>query len=70
MGNPVVDEQGDVWVGDEVIGFLGGRVGCHYYRRRAAVWRGGEVGVVHEGDMGEVVGACCEMKLPVIVSWD
>jgi len=57
-----VDEEGDVRVRDEVESLFRGGVRGHYYCWGAAVWRGRQVGVVHEGDVGELVGACCEMK--------
>ena len=51
MRYPVVDEEGDSWVGEEVEGFSRGGVRCHYYQRRGVEGCGGEVGVVHEGDV-------------------
>ena len=51
----VVDEQGDVGVGGEVGHLLAGRVGGHDDDGRSGVWRGGQVGVVHEGDVRGVV---------------
>lgn len=63
MRDPIVDQQRDVWIRDEVEGFLGGWIGGHDYGGRGRVGGGGEVGVVHEGDVWEVTGACCEMEL-------
>lgn len=59
MGDPVVDEEGDVWVLLEVGHLFGGWVGGHYYGGMGGVRRGGQVGVVHERDVGDVVLACC-----------
>lgn len=54
-----MDEEGHMWVGDEIEGLLGRRIGGHYDRGQLRVWRRGEVGVVHEGDMWMEVGAGC-----------
>lgn len=59
MRYPIVDEEGDAWVGEEVEGFFGGGVGGHYYYGGGGEGGAGEVGVVHQGDVGEEVGACC-----------
>jgi hypothetical protein len=45
------------------VGFAGGGVGGHYYCWLRGVGGCGEVGVVHEGDVGLEVGAGCEMEL-------
>lgn len=58
-----MDEQRDVWIGDQVQSFLRRRVGGHYYARAIRVRRGWQVGVVHESNMGVEVCASCEMKL-------
>lgn len=66
-----MDEQRDVGIGEEVEGLFGRRVGSHddggaRGEMGGGCWRectGGQVGVVHEGDMRHVVGACCEMEL-------
>jgi hypothetical protein len=63
MRDPVVDEERHVWVRDKVERFLGGRVGSHYYCGWGRVGWCREIGVVHKGDVGEEVGACCEMEL-------
>lgn len=66
MRDPVVHQEGNARVGDEVCGLLGGRVCGHddcWVRREGCF---GEIGVVHEGDMRGRMGregACCEMKL-------
>ena len=43
--------------------FAGGGVSGHYYCWVGSVGGGGEVGVVHEGDMRVEVGTGCEVKL-------
>jgi hypothetical protein len=63
MGYPVVYQKGDAWVGLEVESFAGCGVCGHYYDRVRAERGRGEVGVVHEGDVGSEVGAGCEMEL-------
>lgn len=59
--DPVVHEEGDMWVGEEVGHLLGGGVGGHddEWGRGVGRGRGREVGVVHEGDGGDVVCAGC-----------
>jgi hypothetical protein len=52
-----------MWVRDQVEGFLGGRVCGHNYRRCRRVGAVGQVGVVHQGDVGEEIRACCQVKL-------
>lgn len=71
MRHPVVDEEGDIGVGDEVKGLFRGGVRGHYYGWSGAVGRGGEVCVVHQGDVGKLVRACCEMELAFVscTSW-
>jgi len=44
------------------VGLLGRGVRGHYYGGRGRVRGRREVGVVHERDVGEVVGAGCEME--------
>lgn len=63
-----MDKKGDIGVGEQVEGFLGGRVGghddgwaCRELLEVEVV--GGKVGVVHEGDMGDVFSAGGEVKL-------
>lgn len=65
----VVNEERNVWVGDDVGGLARGRVGGHDDDGRVGVGRGGQVGVVHEGHVGHVVGACGQVKLFVKLSW-
>lgn len=58
VGYPVMDEEGNVGVGGEVVHLFGGGVGGHDdFGEVVAVGGGGEVGVVHEGDVGDVVVA-------------
>lgn len=52
MGYPVVDQDRDMRVLDEVDGFLGGGVGGHDDGRCGSEWGGSEEGVVHERDVG------------------
>lgn len=52
-----MDEQGDTGIGDEVVHFLASRVGGHDDDGQARVRRRREVGVVHERDVGYVIGA-------------
>lgn len=62
-----MDEDGDGGICEEIQGFFRGGVGGHYYegswRERGGGGRGervgGEVGVVHQGDVGDVLGAGC-----------
>ena len=82
--DPVVGEEGDVGVLEEIEGFLGGGVGGHDDEGTGGeagagvgMWIGGvvegvggEVGVVHEGDMGPVVGAGGEVELRRMVSME
>lgn len=58
-----MDKKGDVGVSDEVCHLAGGRVGGHDDDGGRGVGRRGEVGVVHERDMGHVIGASRKMKL-------
>lgn len=58
-----MNEERNVWVGDDVGGFARGRVGGHDDDGRVGVRRGGEVGVVHEGYIGHVIRACGQVKL-------
>lgn len=59
MRHPVVYKERDVRVGDQVERFLRGGIGGHYDGRRRAVWRGREIGVVHEGNVGKHFRTCC-----------
>lgn len=63
MRYPVVDKKGYVGVGDDVCGLARGRVGGHDDDGRGGVRGGWDVGVVHEGDLGNIIGTCCEMEL-------
>ncbi len=55
-------KQRDVRIRNKIIHLLAGRVCSHDNDGRAGrVWRRGQVGVVHEGDVGDVIGACCQM---------
>lgn len=72
-------EQRYVWVTEEVLRLLGGGVGGHDDGGAGEDVRagggggggvsgggegmGGEVGVVHQRDVGDVVGAGCEVEL-------
>jgi len=58
-----MDEEGDVWIGDEVQRLFRGGVGGHYYGGGGGVGGRGEVGVVHEGDVGKEVCAGCQVEL-------
>lgn len=58
-----MDEEGDAGVCVEVEGLFGGRVGGHDDGRVGGEGGGGEVGVAHEGDVGDVVVACCQVEL-------
>lgn len=52
----VMDEEGNVGVGGEVVYFFGGGVGGYDdFGEVVVVGGGGEVGVVYEGDVGDVV---------------
>lgn len=46
--------------------FLGGGRRGHDYGGMRRVGRGGEVGVVHEGDVGDIVRGGREMELPEV----
>lgn len=66
VGDPVVDEEGDAGIGEEVEGLLGGWVRGHDDCWVGGVGSGGKVGVVHEGDVRGWIrreGAGCEMEL-------
>ena len=58
-----MDEQGDAGVVEQVQGLFRRRVRGHYDDGVGVEGRGGEVGVVHEGDVGEHGVACCEVQL-------
>ena len=63
-----MDQQRDTRVMDKVDSLFGGGVGGHYYRWVGCEGCAGEIGVVHEGDVGEEVGTSGEMKLERRVS--
>lgn len=63
MRDPIVNQQRYARVVDQVQSLLRRRIGGHDDYWSWIKGSGGEVGVVHEGDMGEEVIACCEMKL-------
>lgn len=46
--DPVVDEEGDSGVGEEMVGFTGGRVGGHDDGWEGVIGGRGEVGIGHE----------------------
>ena len=52
-----------MWVRDKIQRLFGRGVGGHDYCWGGGVRGGGQVGVVHEGDVGEEVGAGCEVEL-------
>lgn len=58
-----MNEQRDVRIGDEVVGFLGGGIGGHDDGWAGRKRRRGKVGIVHEGDMWRLRGAGGEMEL-------
>ena len=58
-----MDQQAYMLVGDQVEGFLRGRVRGHYYRWYVGVGRARKIRVVHEGDVGKEVRACREVEL-------
>ncbi len=51
MRDPVVDQERDSRVIDEVEGLFGGRVGGHYDDGARVVRGGWQIGVIHEGDV-------------------
>jgi hypothetical protein len=61
-----VDEERNVWVGDDVGRLARGRVGGHDDDGRVGVGRRGQVGVVHEGHVGHVIRASGQVKLFVL----
>ena len=59
-----MDEEGDSGVGEEMVGFTGGRIGGHDDGWEWVKRGRGEVGIGHERDVGgEVFVACSEMEL-------
>lgn len=63
VGHPVVDQERDPRVREEVVGLAGRGVGGHDDGRVGVVGSRREVGVGHEGDVwGEVI-TCCQMQL-------
>jgi len=59
--DPVVDEEGDVRVGDQVERLLRGGVGGHDYGWGGGVGRRREVRIIHERDVWVQVRACRKM---------
>ncbi len=57
-----------MWVRDQVEGFLGERVGGHYYRRCRGIGTVGQVCVVHQGNVREEVRAGSKMELEKILA--
>ena len=58
-----MNQERDVWVGDDICGLAGGRIGGHDDDGRGGVRGGWDICIVHEGDLGDVIGACGEMEL-------
>jgi hypothetical protein len=58
-----MNQQRDVRIRDQVQGFLGRRVGCHYYCRCGRIWAVGKVGVVHQGNVRKEIRASGKVKL-------
>lgn len=58
-----MDEERNAWVGNDVGRLARGRVGGHDDDGRVGVGRRRQVGVVHEGHVGHVVGACGQVQL-------
>jgi hypothetical protein len=52
-----------MWIRDQVEGFLGGRVGGHYYCRCRGIGAVGQIRVVHQGDVREEICAGSKMEL-------
>lgn len=63
MRYPIVHEEGDARVGEQIAGFSRGRVRGHDYHGAGAEGGAGEVGVVHEGDVRVQGGAGGEVEL-------
>jgi len=69
MRDPIVNEEADFGVGEEVEGFFRGRIRSHDYnwsgweigRSGGGAGCGREIGVIHKGDVGDVGCAGCEM---------
>lgn len=59
MRDPIVNQQGDTRVVDEVQSLLRRWIGGHDDHRSWTKGSGGKVGVIHQGDVGEEVIACC-----------
>lgn len=58
-----MNEERNVWVGNDVGRLARGRVGGHDDDGRVGVGRRGQVGVVHEGHVGHVIRARGQVKL-------
>ena len=63
-----MNQQRDTRVVNKVDGLLGGGVGGHYYRWMRCEGCTREIGVVHQGDVGEEVGTSGEMELRIPIS--
>lgn len=65
MRHPVMDEQADLGVGGEIVGFVTRWRRRHYDHRGGCVRAGGggQVGVVHERDVGGVGGRSGKVQL-------
>ena len=57
-----------MWIRDQVEGFLGGRVGGHYYCWCRGIGAVGQIRVVHQGDVREEVRAGSKMELEKILA--
>lgn len=56
-------KERDARVDEQVICLARFGVCGHDNDRRGSIWRGGEVGIVHEGDVRYLVMTCRQMKL-------
>ena len=65
MGNPVVHQERDTRVGDEIQGLFGGWIRGHDDGRVRRERRRGKVGIVHEGDVRKEVSTGSEVELDV-----
>jgi len=63
MGNPVVDEERDSRIRNEVVGLLRFRVGGHDDDGRRCEGCRGQVGVVHQRDMRNLIMARRQVEL-------
>lgn len=63
VGYPVMHQQGNTGVAQQVVGLPRGGVGGHDDGRIRVVGSRGKIGVGHKGNMGSQVVTCCQMKL-------